>query len=107
MTSIPARLGPSHLKDASLALLSLPLLGAVLPFLVFSFVAGLGNGPGTGDDGAAFLGIGMLAGPAVSLVAGLVVAFRTWRSGYQFLPVAAALAPLLLPVVLSSGILWR
>ncbi|WP_030055865.1 MULTISPECIES: hypothetical protein [Streptomyces] len=111
MTSIPMRVGPARLKDAALALLALPLLGGVLPFVVFYVVASMGNGPGTGDDGDgsawAFLGFGMMAGPVAALVAGVVVAVRSWRSGYQFLPVAAALSPLLLPLVLSSGVLWR
>ncbi|MFJ6616882.1 hypothetical protein ACIQOW_04760 [Kitasatospora sp. NPDC091335] len=111
MTPIPARIGPSRLKDAALAVLSLPLLGAALPFVAFFVVASLGNGPGHGDDGDglgwAFLGIGMLAAPVVALAAGLVVAFRSRRSGYRLLPFAAALSPFALPVVLSSGVLWR
>ncbi|MFE7590591.1 hypothetical protein ACFU6K_14420 [Kitasatospora sp. NPDC057512] len=109
MTSIPVRIGPSRPKDAALALLSLPLLGAVLPFVAFFLVACLGNIPGYDGDGRgwAFLGIGMLAAPVVALAAGLVVAFRSRRSGYRFLPVAAGLAPFALPAVLSSGVLWR
>ncbi|MFJ9441563.1 hypothetical protein ACIRRH_06775 [Kitasatospora sp. NPDC101235] len=111
MTSIPMRVGPTRPKDAALALLALPLLGGVLPFVVFFLVACLGSGPGHGDDGDglmwAFLGIGMLAAPVVALAVGLVVAFRTRRSGYRFLPVTAALSPFLLPVVFSSGVLWR
>ncbi|MGW3078023.1 MULTISPECIES: hypothetical protein [unclassified Kitasatospora] len=111
MTPIPARIDPSRLKDAALSLLALPLLGAVLPFVVFSFVVCLGSGPGHGDDGDgliwAFLGIGMLAAPVVTLAVGLVVAFRTRRSGYRFLPVTAALSPLVLPALFSSGVLWR
>lgn len=111
MTSIPMRVGPARLKDASLALLALPLLGGLLPFVVFYVVACLGSGPGTGDDGDgsawAFLGIGMMAGPVVALVAGVLVAVRSRRSGYRFLPVAAALSPLVVPAVLSSGVLWR
>ncbi|MFD8704752.1 hypothetical protein ACFV1W_19375 [Kitasatospora sp. NPDC059648] len=111
MTSIPVRVGPSRLKDASLALLAVPLLGVVLPFLVFCSVASLGSGPGAGDDGDgsgwAFLGIGMTAGPVAALVAGVVVAVRSRRSGYPFLAVTAALSPFLVPAVLSSGVLWR
>ncbi|MFD5468520.1 hypothetical protein ACFWIQ_37805 [Kitasatospora sp. NPDC127059] len=111
MTSIPMRVGPSRLKDAALALLALPLLGGVLPFVVFCFVACLGNGPGAGDDGDgrgwAFLAYGMIAGPAAALVAGVVVAVRGWRSDYRILSVAAALSPFLVPAVLSSGVLWR
>ncbi len=111
MTSIPVRIGPSRPKDAALALLSLPLLGGVLPFVAFLLVACLGSIPGYGDDGDgrgwAFLGIGMLAAPVVALAAGLVVAFRSRRSGYRLLPVAAGLAPFALPAVLSSGVLWR
>ncbi|MFF4381897.1 hypothetical protein [Kitasatospora sp. NPDC001547] len=111
MTSIPVRVGPSRTTDAALALLSLPLLGAALPFVVFFVVASLGSGPGHGDDGDglewAFLGIGMLAAPVAALTAGLVVAFRSRRSGYQYLPVAAVLSPFVLPAVLSSGVLWR
>ncbi|MEU1287307.1 hypothetical protein [Kitasatospora sp. NPDC005856] len=111
MTSIPVRLDPSRPKDAALSLLSLPLLGAVLPFVAFYVIAALGSGPGHGDDGDglgwAFLGIGMLAAPVVSLAAGLVVAFRSRRSGYRFLPVTAVLAPFTLPVLFSSGVLWR
>ncbi|MFD7448936.1 hypothetical protein [Kitasatospora sp. NPDC059827] len=111
MTPIPMRVGPARLKDAALALLALPLLGAVLPFVVFCLVACTGGGPGTGDDGDgsawAFLGYGMVAGPAAALAAAVLVAARSRRSGYSLLPGAAALAPFLLPAVLSSGILWR
>ncbi|MGW2374044.1 MULTISPECIES: hypothetical protein [Kitasatospora] len=110
MTSIPMRVGPSRLKDASLALLALPLLGVVLPFAVFYFTLCLGSGPGAGDDGDgriwAFLGIGMIAGPVAALVASIVVVVRSWRSGYRFLTVAAAISPFG-PAVLASGVLWR
>ncbi|MFI9321472.1 hypothetical protein ACIGXI_17045 [Kitasatospora aureofaciens] len=111
MTSIPLRVGPSRLKDVSLALLAVPLLGVVLPFAVFYLTLCLGSGAGSGDDGDgrvwAFLGIGMIAGPVAALAASVVVAVRSWRSGYQFLTVTAALSPFLVPAVLSSGILWR
>ncbi|MBD0691259.1 hypothetical protein [Streptomyces sp. CBMA123] len=111
MTSLPTHVRPAPLKDVSLALLALPLIGVVLPFVVFSFIAGLGNGPGAGDDGDghgwAFLGVGMTAAPIAALVAGVLVAVRTRRSGYQLLPVVAALSPFLLPATLSSGVLWR
>ncbi|MER7843113.1 hypothetical protein ABTZ03_04095 [Kitasatospora sp. NPDC096077] len=110
MTDTPARIGPSRLKDASLSLLSLPLLGAVLPLAVFSLVCALGSGPGHGDDGDglmwAFLGYGMIAGPLVALVVDVVVAVRSHRTGYRYLPVAAALSPFVAPALLSTGALW-
>ncbi|MFF2075742.1 hypothetical protein ACFVXG_13425 [Kitasatospora sp. NPDC058162] len=110
MTSIPLRVGPSRLKDTALALLSMPLLGFVLPFVVFYVVLAMGSGPGHGDDGDglmwAFLGYGMIAAPLAALVASVLVAVRSWRSGYRFVPVTAALAPFVLPFALSTGVLW-
>lgn len=107
MTPIPARLDPSRPRDAALSLLALPLVGAVLPLLAFLLVAGLGSGPGHGDDGDglgwALLGVGMPAAPAVTLAAGLVVAVRGRRAGYRFLPVAAAAAPFLVPAWAVAG----
>lgn len=109
MTATPARIGPSRLQDAALALLALPLLGAVLPYLVFYAVVAFGNGPGSGDDGDgsgwAFVGYGMIAGPVVALVLDIVIAVRSHRAGYQYLPVAASVSPFVIPAVLSSGIL--
>ncbi|MFJ7246017.1 hypothetical protein ACIQWA_15375 [Kitasatospora sp. NPDC098652] len=111
MTSIPLRVGPGRLKDATLALLALPLLGGVLPFVVLCVTVAVGSGSGSWDDGDgsgwAFLGIGLMAGPVAALAAGVLTAVRTWRSGYQLLPVAAALSPFVVPAVLSSGVLWR
>ncbi|MFH8382792.1 hypothetical protein ACH4E7_17845 [Kitasatospora sp. NPDC018058] len=109
MTDTPARIGPSRLKDATFALLALPLLGIALPYVVFSFVASFGNGPGRGDEGDgsawAFLAYGMLAGPVAALVADIVVAVRSHRAGYRCLPVAASISPFVLPAVFSSGVL--
>lgn len=109
MTSIPLRVGPGRLKDAALALLALPVLGGVLPFIVFYVFLAMGSGPGHGDDGDglmwAFLGYGMIAAPVAALVAGVLVAVRSHRAGYRYLPVAASISPFVLPAVFSSGIL--
>ncbi|GAB7182617.1 hypothetical protein ATKI12_2448 [Kitasatospora sp. Ki12] len=102
--------GPSRLKDASLALLALPLLGAVLPVAVFFLIGSFANGPGAGDDGSGWgwgvLGVAVMAAPVVALVASLVVVVRSRRSGYRFVPVAAGIAPFVLPALFSSGVLW-
>ncbi|MFI6153442.1 hypothetical protein ACIBCA_12175 [Kitasatospora sp. NPDC051170] len=110
MTDTPARIGPSRLQDAVLALLALPLLGIALPYVVFCIVAAFGDGPGHGDDGDgliwAFMAYGMIAGPAAALVADIVVAVRSHRAGYRYLPIAASISPFVVPAVFSSGILW-
>ncbi|MFE4974586.1 hypothetical protein ACFRAR_21065 [Kitasatospora sp. NPDC056651] len=112
MTPIPAvRIGPSRLKDASLALPTLLLLGAALPVAAFYLVClvGIAAGFDGGDDGDgsawATLAVAFMAAPVIALAVSVVTAVRSVRSGYRLLPVAAAIAPFVLPALLSSGAL--
>ncbi|MGW1175543.1 hypothetical protein ACWD4P_17710 [Kitasatospora sp. NPDC002543] len=112
---LPVRVDPPRSKDAALSLLALLLLGAVLPVAVFLLVCLAGSAAGFdgGDDGDgsawATLGAAFLATPVVALTVSVVTAVRSLRSGYRFLPVAAATtalaAPFSLPTLLSSGLL--
>ncbi|MFF7989973.1 hypothetical protein ACFZDG_09315 [Kitasatospora xanthocidica] len=52
------------------------------------------------------LGLAIMAAPVAALAASLVLGVRTRRSGYRFVPVAAGIAPFVLPAALSSGVLW-
>ncbi|MFE4518860.1 hypothetical protein ACFRMQ_32285, partial [Kitasatospora sp. NPDC056783] len=72
-------------------------------------LAAVAAGCAGGDDGDgsawATLAVAFLAAPVIALAASVVTAVLSVRSGYRLLPVAAAVAPFVLPALLSSGAL--
>ncbi|GAB7182618.1 hypothetical protein ATKI12_2449 [Kitasatospora sp. Ki12] len=102
MTDTPTRVGPSDAKDAALALLLLPLLGA-LPLVAFQAGGAIAEAAGS-DTGGDFL-CAVLSAVVIGWGAPVAVAVRSGRDGYQWLPLSALVAPFALPVLLCLGAL--
>ncbi|MGA5820426.1 hypothetical protein ACPC54_21485 [Kitasatospora sp. NPDC094028] len=103
MPQKPKRIGPALSDDLLPAVLLLPLL-TVLPLVAVSLTVALVlNAPGHAQE--LVLAVTLLLDTALVLGVPGILAFRTWRKGYRVLPVAAALAPFVLPVLFWSGAL--
>ncbi|MET8623164.1 hypothetical protein ABZW30_05295 [Kitasatospora sp. NPDC004669] len=101
MTDTPVRIGPSNAKDAALALLLLPLLTA-LPLIAFWLGGAIADAAGS-DTGGDVL-YGALSAVVIGYGVPVTAVLRSHRRGYELLPLAAGVAPFMLPVLLCLGV---
>ncbi|MEU6233966.1 hypothetical protein [Kitasatospora sp. NPDC047058] len=101
MTHTPVRIGPSRPKDALLALLLLPVLGA-LPLAAFWAAGAAAEAAGGSTD--QILWAGGLSALVIGYGVPVAVVVRGWRAGYEYLAVAAGVAPFVLPVWGCAGL---
>ncbi|MET8542196.1 hypothetical protein ABZW03_16280 [Kitasatospora sp. NPDC004799] len=99
MTPLPARLGPSSTKDTLLSAALLPVLAAIpaAAYVLFIVLALSLVAMDDGEVAEVVVVLSGLIGVITSLGVPGYVAFRARQAGYRFLPVAAALAPFLVP----------
>ncbi|WP_316523661.1 hypothetical protein [Kitasatospora brasiliensis] len=100
MTDTPVRVGPSDTKDATLALLLFPLLAA-LPAIVFRL--GSATAEAAGYDTGGTLMTAVLCAAVIGWCIPFTVFSRALRADYRALPIAAAVAPFVVPLLLALG----